>query len=547
MRRPLHQVVSLGSKSWFATPRFPITTSATTGARQTIASIIASQGSKYGPEDSIKVNGNVRTVRKSKKVAFAEVSDGSTSQSLQVVFEDPMQVSRLSTGCAVELAGHITPSPPGLEQQYELKANDVKVIGEADRQTYPLQKKYHSPDFLRSIPHMRIRTQFNSYLSRLRSESIYQLTQFFHNHPKGTYIQVQPPIITSSDCEGAGEVFTVSGNENEPVQDHGKDAQELFFRSPKYLTVSSQLHLEAYAAELGRVWTLSPTFRAEESDTPRHLAEFYMLEVEALHTRTLNDLMTLTEDMIRHLTVSLANSSMLSELKIARKKADPKGEHETISWEALQSRWMGLEAKDWPRINYTDAINILSKATASGQVTFKHQPTWAEGLALEHEKYIAKVVGSGSPVFVTDYPKKIKPFYMLPSLSSNDATSSGGNHPDTSTVACFDLLLPELAETVGGSLREHRLENLISSMRSHGLLRQTPAEKIPVDSESSYPYLRPDEDIGSMRWYADLRRWGSVPHGGFGLGFDRLLAYLSGVGSLRDVVPFPRFYGRCDC
>lgn len=412
------------------------------------------------------------------------------------------------------------------------------------KQTYPIQKKYHTPDFLRQIPHLRLRTPFNSLLSRFRSECIFQLGNVFRSHPSGAFTQVQPPLITSSDCEGAGETFTVIPRDS---VGSGADAEH-FFRSPKYLTVSSQLHLEAYAAQLGSVWTLSPTFRAEKSDTPRHLSEFYMLEVEVNFMRDLDSLTDLVEYIVRDLTRRLYDTPVGQEVLTAKRTGESGQEDaDSDSSSALRQRWLNLiEGPRWHRLTYTRAIELLQDAVANHGASFQFPPSWSEGLQLEHEKYIVEKICDGTPVFVTDYPKAVKPFYMAPSDVDTDSSSSAN---EKQTVACFDLLMPEISEVAGGSLREHRLPNLIQNMREHGLIKTRPSDPGDAASpvEPSYPYLQPNEDLGHLRWYADLRRWGTAPHGGFGLGFDRFLGYLAGVSSVRDVVPFPRYFGRAEC
>ncbi|KAL1886132.1 asparaginyl-tRNA synthetase [Paecilomyces lecythidis] len=495
----------------------------------------------------VKVHGFIRSVRKQKRFAFAEISDGSTVQPLQAILT-PDQAADLTTGAAVEISGLWKPCPPGKEQSHELQTTDVKVVGASDAETYPIQKKYHSPDFLRQIPHLRLRTPFNSLLSRFRSECIYQLGNVFRSHPSGAFTQVQPPLITSSDCEGAGETFTVIPRES---MGSGPDTEH-FFRAPKYLTVSSQLHLEAYAAELGNVWALSPTFRAEKSDTPRHLSEFYMLEAEVNFTNDLDSLTDLVEYIIRDLTRRLYDTPAGQEI-LSAKRTGESGQENSDSGSSLRQRWQNLiDGPKWTRITYTQAIELLQNTVENEGASFDFPPSWSEGLQLEHEKYIVDVIYKGTPVFVTDYPKKVKPFYMAPSQISEKV---GAVSPAGETVACFDLLMPEICEVVGGSLREHRLPNIIENMREHGLIKTRPPRADSSSSpssaelaqETSYPYLLPNEDLAYLRWYADLRRWGTAPHGGFGLGFDRFLGYLAGVGSLRDVVPFPRHFGRADC
>lgn len=364
------------------------------------------------------------------------------------------------------------------------------------------------------MPHLRSRTQLNSTLLRFRSDATALLTQFFFNEQ---FQQTHPPIITSSDCEGAGEAFSVKT---------GDKAE--FFRTPKYLTVSSQLHLEALAQSLGNVWTLSPTFRAEKSDTSRHLSEFQMLEAEMSFVNDMDEVMLLVQNMLKSLAGGLKKLRAANELE--KHRLDSKEPAEKLAFEdlvdaqELQRRWRGLLVeKTWPRLTYTEAIELLQPVADM----FEHKPVWGKGLQSEHEKYLAEKVGydeatdSYVPIFVTQYPQEIKAFYMLQSADSP---------PQGQTVDCFDLLVPSLGELAGGSMREHRMAELEDNMRLHGL--EVPGQKAPA---------------GSMGWYLDLRRWGSPPHGGFGLGFDRLLSYLTGVQNVRDVVPFPRHFERCDC
>jgi len=344
---------------------------------------------------------------------------------------------------------------------------------------------------------------------------------------------VHPPIITSSDCEGAGDVFTVTSPSDSPsslgpVPDHGpKEEEDLFFQTPKHLTVSNQLHLEALAQSVGRVWTLSPTFRAEKSDTPRHLSEFYMLEAELAFVDHMSDVMDVVERMLRAVASGLESSHVGRELLDVRAR-EHQEDGATMSQATLAQRWRGLVAGPWPRITYNDAIQQLKHAVAQNRAQFEFAPEYHQGLQTEHERFIAESIGRGGPIFVTDYPRSIKPFYMAPST---------GNSTEVPTVACFDLLVPDVCELVGGSIREHRLPELIRSMKDHGL-------RVPISSDPGFDSSALE---GSLQWYVDLRRYGSVPHGGFGLGFDRLLCYLSGVSNVRDVVSFPRWYKRCDC
>lgn len=378
------------------------------------------------------------------------------------------------------------------------------------------------------MPHLRVRTPFNALLLRFRSRCIAQLTSYLLQRD---FVQTHPPIITSSDCEGAGAVFNISAGsakQSSPSPHGGRDGPsdtDDFFRSPKYLTVSSQLHLEALAQSVGRVWALSPTFRAEKSDTSRHLSEFYMLEAEVNFADHLGVIMDLVEDILRDLTNSIYPTRIGDEIIRGRRRRGSDGEtRPDAASDELESRWRGMMSGGWPRIAYADALDVLRH---SGR-TFQHTATWESGLQAEHERFIAASVGQGKPVFVTAYPRASKPFYMLPSAS--------GPHAHR-TVDCFDLLVPDACEIAGGSMREHRLRQLLEAMREHGL----DSEADGAGEGSS------DAARGRLGWYVDLRRWGSVPHGGFGLGFDRLLGYLAGLPSVRDVAAFPRWAGRCDC
>ncbi|RMZ81330.1 hypothetical protein DV738_g2307, partial [Chaetothyriales sp. CBS 135597] len=470
----------------------------------------------------VTISGLVRSVRKQKRVAFAHIQDGTTYEPIQAIL-DPQLAANITNGAYVELSGRWERSQ-GKGQAYELQVEQVNSIGESNADENPIQKQSMATDYLRTIPHLRIRTPFQSILARVRSHLIHSSADFFDGLSPPA-VQVQPPLITSSDCEGAGEVFTLQ-----------------FFREPKYLTVSSQLHLEAWSAELGNVWALSPTFRAEESDTSRHLAEFYMLEAEFRGTGGLGSVTRIAEQLIRSLTLSLANHPTGAELLSLY--ADRKHRPSDSECPDLEDRWSRLTGDSFLQVSYTDAIRELSQAAASSTSTIT-PPSWQAGLALEHERWLVDNLGRGRPIIVTDYPKIQKPFYMLPSNLDTDHETEA----ETETVACFDILLPHgYAEVCGGSLREHRLPQLINAMREKKLLLSSSSPEEQAGSSSTpYPYLQPGESLGSLQWYADLRRFGTSPHGGFGLGFDRLLAYLSGAASVRDVVGFPRYWGRADC
>ncbi|KAK7757398.1 asparaginyl-tRNA synthetase [Diatrype stigma] len=433
-------------------------------------------------------------------------------------------MSSLTIGAAVRLQGSWSPSQ-GRGQSHELQVERATVLGPSDAKTFPIQKKYQTPEYLRAMPHLRPRVPFNAAVFRLRSEIIASLTKFFVNR---SFTQIHTPIITSSDCEGAGEVFQISPAKDEPKSDSETATQ--FFRRPVYATVSAQLHLEAMSQALGNVWTLSPTFRAEQSDTPRHLSEFYMLEAEMGFVDNLGLVMDLVEDMLKHLSLDIGESRTVQELLSYGRDSSS----ELAQADSIRARWEGLKGERWPRITYTEAIKLLETA----DVDFTHKPVWGKDLQTEHERYIATAVGgANSPVFVTNYPRDIKAFYMRSNAGTSDGPEPGA------TVECFDLLVPSFCEIVGGSMREHRLAPLVESMRARGLNSSPSTVGDPAAAESEGT----DGTTNNLDWYLDLRKWGCPPHGGFGLGFDRLICYLSGVQTIRDTAAFPRWHGRCDC
>ncbi|KAK1672138.1 asparaginyl-tRNA synthetase [Colletotrichum godetiae] len=490
-----------------------------TAPRKTIAQFL-----EWKPESEVRnvvVNGYVRSVRNMKTDRFVNIGDGSSRLPIQaLVSRSDDESANLRVGAAVRLRGVWTPSKTD-GQSHELKVDHVEILGPSDAKTFPIQKKYQTPDYLRTMPHLRTRIPLNAAILRLRSEAVALLTQFFASRD---FTQTHPPIITSSDCEGAGEVFNiVTGSAKAPEKGQDKQAN-MFFRSPKYLTVSTQLHLEALAQSLGHVWTLSPTFRAERSDTSRHMSEFYMLEAEMSFVDELDEVTNLVEDMLRSLATGLYQTRAAQEVRQRQAPGDTRtAEDDLVPIDEVERRWKGMmqnPASRWPRITYADAIKLLQ----AEEHQFEIKPTWEGGLHSEHEKFLAKTLGATndssaySPVFVTHYPRAIKAFYMRKS----DTATSGHDLPGD-TVDCFDLLVPDLCEIAGGSMREHRLTDLLETMKARGM------------------------GGSDLEWYVDLRRWGSNPHGGFGLGFDRLLSYLVGVPNVRDVVAFPRWYGRCDC
>lgn len=436
------------------------------------------------PRTDIIIRGWVRTKRDSKTCSFLEITDGSCFKGLQVVVDSVLPsaelLPRILTGASVEIVGDLIPSPSA-GQKWEVHAKEVKLLGEADA-SYPLQKKGHTPEFLRTIAHLRPRTNLFGSVFRVRSKMAFAIHRFFQDRG---FFYVHTPIITSSDCEGAGEMFQVTtlkpNTSTKPEQD--------FFGRPTYLTVSGQLQGEAFACAMGKIYTFGPTFRAENSNTTRHAAEFWMIEPE-MAFYDLTDDMTLAEENVRYLVQTMFDECP-DELEFFSKFID----------KGLIARLQQTLAKPFERISYTDAVDILLK---SGRV-FEHPVVWGEGLQTEHERFLAEEHVKG-PVTIFNYPKGIKPFYMR----QND---------DGKTAAAMDLLVPGIGEIVGGSQREERLEVLEALMAQHGL------------------------DPATYSWYADLRRYGSVPHAGYGLGFERLLMFVTGVPNIRDVIPFARTPG----
>jgi len=365
----------------------------------------------------------------------------------------------------------------------------------------------HSAEFLRSMPHMRVRQPFMQVLMDFQSHCDYYFSLFFH---KRRFTKTYTPILTSSDCEAGGETFAVKG----PIT---KENDGTFFKAQKYLTVSHQLELEAMAQAKERVWSLSPTFRAERSDTSRHLSEFQMLEVEQTYLKDKRDIMDLVEHSLRFVARQLYESEPGQEVVKGKRSEGPGNEEEQLRLsETLERRFQGMMKAGWHRIEYSDAISLLESAAEK----FEHEPIWGNGLTSEHENYIATVVGEGSPVFVTKYPKCIKPFYML--------SSEEMPHDQGQMVENFDLLVPEICELAGGSMREYNLETLVVNMQEKGLL---PNGELGI------------EELGNYQDYVDLRRWGYIPSGGFGLGFHRFVMYLTGIQNIREVVLYPRSSG----
>jgi asparaginyl-tRNA synthetase len=444
---------------------------------------------------AVRVCGWVRTRRDAKGFSFLEVNDGSCVASLQVVAEASLdnyatQIATLSTGSAVMCEGTLVASV-GKGQAFELRATLVQVYGTAP-QDYPLQKKHHSFEFLREIGHLRPRTNTIAAVARLRSSLSLAIHRFFDE--RGFYY-VHTPVITTSDCEGAGEMFRVTTLplENLPRGENNLvDFTKDFFGKKAGLTVSGQLEAEIYAMALGRVYTFGPTFRAENSNTPRHLAEFWMIEPEAAFFELPDD-MDLAEDFVRTL-VKHGLEHNREDIDFFNQRIDT----------TLVATLENIASNLFERVSYTDAMKILEKENAG----FEFKVTWGSDIQSEHERYLTEKVFK-KPVIVYDYPKGIKAFYMR----QND---------DTKTVAAMDVLVPRIGELIGGSQREDRLDILKNRLAEQKL------------------------DEKDYWWYLDLRKFGGAPHAGFGLGFERLLLLMTGLQNIRDVIPFPRYPGSAE-
>ncbi|HEA69466.1 MAG TPA: asparagine--tRNA ligase [Desulfobacterales bacterium] len=443
--------------------------------------------SKNG-NDRILIKGWVRTKRDAKEFSFLEVNDGSCLKNIQIIVDasNPAYeiLGEVNTGAAVEVTGTLVPSP-GKGQKWEVRTSDMRVIGHVDAESYPLQKKRHSDEFLRTIAHLRPRTNKYGALFRIRSESAFAVHQFFRN--RGFYY-LHTPIITGSDCEGAGELFRVTTLP--PVSPGPKEADHLFeadfFGKEASLTVSGQLEAEMFACALGNVYTFGPTFRAENSNTPRHAAEFWMIEPEMAFA-DLKDNMDLSEELVKNLTAHVIDHCG-SDLELFSRFVD----------KTLMAQLEIIANESYVRLPYGEAIDILK----SSDNVFEFPVDFGTDLQTEHERFLCEKHFK-KPVIVYNYPRQIKPFYMR----LND---------DNTTVAAMDLLVPRIGELIGGSQREERLDVLKQRIDESGLNRD------------------------DYWWYLDIRRFGTAPHSGFGLGFERFLMMVSGVTNIRDVIPFPR-------
>ena len=448
---------------------------------------------KYDGKE-ITVSGWIRTLRDSKTFGFIELNDGSFFKNLQIVFNDTLdnfkEVSKLTISSSIIVTGKLIITE-NAKQPFEVQANKIEIFNVSD-QDYPLQKKRHSVEYLRTVAHLRPRTNTFNAVFRVRSLLSYAIHKFFQER---NFVYVHSPILTSSDAEGAGEMFRVTtlDLENVPKTDAGEvDNSKDFFGRPAHLTVSGQLDVETYAFAFRNVYTFGPTFRAENSNTVKHASEFWMIEPEICFA-DLKDDMNLAEDMVKYI-ISYVLENAPEEMEFFDK---------FIS-NGLLERLNHVVNSDFGRITYTDAIKELEKVNDK----FEFPVEWGSDIQTEHERYLSEVV-FGKPVFVTDYPKEIKAFYM----KQND---------DGKTVAATDLLVPGIGELIGGSQREDDIEKLKTRMKELGLK---------------------EEDYW---WYLDLRRYGSAPHAGFGLGFERMMMYLTGMANIRDVISFPRTPKNCE-
>jgi asparaginyl-tRNA synthetase len=445
------------------------------------------------PKDAIQVQGWVRTRRDSKDFSFIELNDGSSLRNLQIIAKNTLanyaEVQRLTTGASITVTGALVASQ-GKGQKWELLADNIEIVGAAD-DSYPLQKKGHTAEFLREIAHLRPRSNLFSSIFRVRSRLAFAVHQFFQERG---FVYVHTPIITGSDCEGAGELFRVSTIDikNPPRKNGEIDFAQDFFARQTYLTVSGQLEAEAFALALSKVYTFGPTFRAENSNTSRHASEFWMIEPEMAFC-DLNGNMDLAEEFVKYL-IADATKHCADEMELFARFVDKE----------LLARLDFVVQRRFQRIIYPDAVDLLKK---SGE-KFEFPIDYGLNLQSEHERWLTEKHFK-CPVTVFNFPKEIKPFYMR----SND---------DRKTVAAMDLLVPGIGEIVGGSQREERLEMLEENMRQHNM------------------------DPADYKWYLDLRRYGTVPHSGFGLGFERILMFITGVPNIRDVIPFARTPGSAE-
>ncbi len=430
------------------------------------------------------VYGWIRTSRFSKNVCFIELNDGSSFKSLQLVIDMQsisIDESKMQTGTCISAKGLIVKSP-GADQSCEMQVSEVKIVGLAD-ETYPIQKKRHSLEFLREIPHLRCKTNTFFATFKVRSKLAKAVHDYFQDR---NFLYIHSPIITLNDCEGGSEAFQITTLNLKEVKEKGLDYSADFFKRPAYLTVSGQLEAEPFALTHGAVYTFGPTFRADPSDTPRHAAEFWMIEPE-MAFYDLDDLLELIEDFIKNITRKIKDNCQ-SELEFFKNFIEPE----------LDNRYAVLLDHKFERIDFAEAIEILKQADRK----FEVEPKWGEDLTMEHERYLVDEHFK-KPVFITNYPENFKSFYMR-------------INEDGKSVACVDLLVPGIGEIISGSQREERYDFLEKRMLAKGM------------EKSLY------------EWYLQTRLWGSAPHAGFGLGFERMIMYLTGMKNVKDVIPYPR-------
>ena len=449
--------------------------------------------SDYYSKD-VQVSGWVRTVRDSKTFGFIEINDGSFFKNLQIVFDNSLEnfedICKLTLSSSITVQGELVKTE-NAKQPFEIKAKKVELIAEADSE-YPLQKKRHSMEYLRTIAHLRPRTNTFNAVFRIRSVASYAIHKFFQEN---NFVYVHTPIITGSDAEGAGEMFNLNTFDLKNVDklENGEvDFSKDFFGKPAHLTVSGQLNVETYAFAFRNVYTFGPTFRAENSNTVKHAAEFWMIEPEICFA-DLKDDMDLAESMLKYV-IKYVLEQCPEEMEFFNNFID----------KTLLERLNNVVNSEFGRISYTDAVKELEKHNDE----FEYKVSWGVDLQTEHERYLSEKIFK-KPVFVTDYPKEIKAFYMK-------------LNPDGKTVAASDLLAPGIGEIIGGSQREDSLE-----------LLQNKIKELNMDEKDYW-------------WYLDLRKYGSVPHAGFGLGFERLIMYITGMQNIRDVIPFPRTPKNCE-
>lgn len=471
------------------------TTLEATGMRTKIKDLLALDHAVVVGQEHV-VKGWAKTVRNQKNMTFIEINDGSCFTTLQVILDSSVEgydrlLPKLTTGCAVAFSGTIVESP-GQQQHLEMHAKTCTIIGLADPETYPLQKKRHSFEFLRTIAHLRPRTNTFGAVARVRNTLACATHEYFQS--KG-FLYLHTPIITASDCEGAGTMFQVTtlNQEKIPRTTDGKvDYAQDFFAKPAYLTVSGQLNGETYACALSDIYTFGPTFRAENSNTSRHLAEFWMIEPEMAFA-DIKDNMDLAEGYIKFVLKKVLDTCK-DDMAFFEQYIEP----------GIIERLNKVVETPFERTTYTYAIRVLQK---SGK-NFEFPVEWGLDLQSEHERYLTEEFFN-KPVILTDYPRKVKAFYMR-------------DNEDGKTVAAMDVLVPKIGEIIGGSQREERLDQLEHKISEFGLERE--------------PY----------HWYLDLRRYGSVPHAGFGAGFERLVQFATGLDNIRDVIPFPRYPGNAE-